>query len=108
MSENCNACDIVLELLPLYIEQRTCKESDCYIERHLKTCNGCSEVYQLMKEDISLQINGCDSRKNAKKRKRKRWYKILFKILLVFLGIIGYTCLMIGLVVLIFLYLTGI
>ena len=108
MSEKYNECDIVLELLPLYIEQRTCKESNIYIENHLEICEECKEVYRLMKEDVSLQLNKCDARKNEKKHKRKRWCRILFKILLVLLGIIGYTFLMIGIIVWVFLYLDGI
>ena len=108
MNEKYNVCDIVLDLLPLYIEQRTCKESDIYIENHLEVCEECKEVYHLMREDLSLQLNKCDSRKNENKHRRKHWRRILAKILLVLLGIIGYACLMIGIIVWVFLYLDGI
>lgn len=105
MSEKCTVCDIVLELLPYYIEQKTCEESNAYIEKHLEMCRDCNEVYQVMKADISLRIDAVGM--TEKRKKRKRLVRTIRKILLVLLGIVGYICLMIGIIVCVFLYLGG-
>lgn len=107
MSEKHNVCDIVLELLPYYIEQKTCEESNAYIEKHLEICKDCDEVYRMMKEDIPLQIDAGELGRDKKKSKRKRFARIIRKILLVILGIVGYIFLMIGIIVCELLYLGG-
>ncbi len=42
-------CDIVKDLLPLYVEQITSETSNKAVEEHLKGCELCSKAYQEMK-----------------------------------------------------------
>ncbi len=106
MVENCTTCDIVMELLPLYCEQKTGEESNGYIREHLEVCPVCREAYDFMNAEIweSREAANFRERKKRKHKRRslspreKRW-------LLLVAGLLGYLCLMGGLVVFTFFYL---
>lgn len=63
-----NECDVVLDLLPLYIENKTSDESNRLVRKHLEECRECSEIYRSMTADLSA-IN---IPKDGFKRKRSR------------------------------------
>lgn len=119
MSKNYNDCDIVLELLPLYIEQKTGAESNVFVGAHLKECQECQEVYRFMSADLLQRMeptgaqNSADNnvallyRQGTKKRRRIHLTPTAKRVLLLLLGMVGYACLMVGVVVYTFLYLTG-
>ncbi len=54
-----NQCEIVQDLLPLYIDQELSKESLVYVESHLATCKVCSpiktELNKSKQFDLKLQ-----------------------------------------------------
>ena len=72
-------CDLVADLLPIYIDGKASAASKEFIEEHIKTCQNCRDIYEAMTADMEL----------PKPEKRKRRFKIptLFKI---FLGVLGY------------------
>lgn len=112
MSREIEKCDIVQELLPLYIEKRTGEESNQYVEQHLKECEACREVYEWMNVDYSKQLKReaqqADNQGNQGRKKRKHLTPTNKRILIMILALLGYIGLM-GLVVIgTFLYLTGI
>lgn len=119
MSKNYNDCDIVLELLPLYIEQKTGAESNAFVGTHLTGCKECQEVYRFMSEDLLKQMetapvqNSADnnvpvlSKQSTRKPRRIHLTPTAKRVLLLLLGLVGYACLMVGVVVYTFLYLTG-
>ncbi len=41
-------CDIISDLLPLYMEKKTGKESGRFIREHLKRCEKCRKNLQYM------------------------------------------------------------
>ncbi|MGA5690612.1 anti-sigma factor [Cytobacillus pseudoceanisediminis] len=45
-------CEIVRDLLPMYIDDLTSKESNEFINRHLQSCPECTDYYNNLKEDI--------------------------------------------------------
>ena len=44
-------CKIVQDLLPNYLEKTTSKETNQYIEEHIKQCPKCSKICNAMKEE---------------------------------------------------------
>ena len=112
MNRNVCDCDIVLELLPLYIEQKTGAESNAFVETHLAECEQCREVYELMSADWMAEDAGKVTDANsanltgesAKGGTPRRWYHS--KLFWVIAGILAYAGLMAGLVIYTFLYLT--
>lgn len=92
MSKHVNDCDIVLELLPLYLDGKTCEESNAYVKEHLAACSGCREVHQLMSADFSRE----KVKVSEDSRKRRRKGK---KIAILVGGLVPYLLLMMGIVV---------
>ena len=72
-------CDLVADLLPIYIDGKASDASKKFIEEHIKTCEECKEIYEAMTADMQLP--------NPVKRKRRFKIPTLLKI---FLGVLGY------------------
>jgi len=108
MSKNYNDCDIALELLPLYIENKTGEESNLFVGKHLMECEECRQAYELMVQDFAEDIWKVESiserTRQTKKRRFIRWVK---KLLILLGGMIAYIGLMIGIIALVILYLSG-
>ena len=47
------SCDVVKDLIPLYIDDICSQESKQIVEEHIKECDSCKALYESMKEDIS-------------------------------------------------------
>lgn len=49
------SCDLIKDLLPLYIDEVCSAESKREIEEHLKECSECRALYESMKQDIVIE-----------------------------------------------------
>lgn len=47
-------CEIVRDLLPLYIDHVTSEVTSDYVKKHLAECESCSRIYESSKESIQL------------------------------------------------------
>ncbi len=72
-------CEIIRDLLPLYIDGLTSKESNQEIEKHLKNCEECQKYYQEMTGDIdnfsvitNEEIEDVNLIKKIKKKNRRK------------------------------------
>lgn len=45
-------CDLVADLLPGYIDRKTSNETNIFVERHIKSCQECRELYEAMIGDV--------------------------------------------------------
>jgi len=93
MSKNVNDCDIVLELLPLYLDGKTCEESNAFVKEHLRGCSECREVHLFMSADFSREKVKVSEESGKSRRRRRK------KIALLVGGLAVYLLLMIGIVV---------
>lgn len=122
MSKNYTDCDIVLELLPLYIEQKTGEESNSFVESHLAKCQKCRETHEVMNADFSMGIKSAEADGQTKetelkatkhrqakyKQKSRRLVRTVIKISILVAALMGYLGLMVGIVVYTFRYLAGV
>lgn len=86
-----NHCKIVEDLLPLYLDGLTSRETAEYILAHLESCAACSQIYQRMKSD-TLRENP-PAEPDYKKALRRGKLRIALGAILSFLlavGIAGY------------------
>lgn len=72
-------CEMIRDLLPLYIDGLTSEESNKEIDKHLKTCRECREYYREMTGEISEavpiseeEIQDVELIKKIKRQRRKR------------------------------------
>lgn len=125
MNRKVSDCDIVLELLPLYIEKKTGQESNSFVAAHLAECKECREAYEFMSADWLAEtrqaevgdfdaetrkaVAASDVKGETKQPMQdgasRKWFQS--KILWVIVGLLGYAGLMAGIVIYIFFYLTG-
>lgn len=85
-------CDIIIDLLPLYIEQEVSKVTKDVIDQHLAKCEKCCRIYEMMNSDIDLKIK---SEKTTCRSRMKR--RPVGKMI-----IVGYLLLLFLFVILIF------
>jgi predicted anti-sigma-YlaC factor YlaD len=76
------SCEIVKDLLPLYIDNICSKESSLLIEEHLKECDDCRRDMENMKKELPVEVivENLEEAKRIKKI-RERWYKDMLKYL---------------------------
>ena len=85
-------CSVVQDLLPNYIESLTTKDTNEFIEEHLKDCIQCQNVLKNMKDELNINKQKRDAREveyiKKYNKKMKIWKKLLL-IALVLLMIYG-------------------
>ena len=47
-------CDVIKDLMPLYIEKLTSEPSNHFIEEHVKHCEDCKETLNKLQSDIII------------------------------------------------------
>lgn len=81
-------CKIVQDLLPSYIEKLTSKDTNEYVEGHLKTCDDCTKIYNDMKADLKANVTSPKAEIDYMKKVRKKMRiaeKLLYIVLLLFI-----------------------
>ena len=43
-------CEVIRDLLPLYVDEVLSSDSRSLVEKHLETCEGCTDYYHMLKE----------------------------------------------------------
>lgn len=76
-------CNIIQDLMPNYIDNLTNKETNLYIDEHLKECSECRKSLEYMKKDLNLEGEKRNSKKVIYLKKFNKKMKILKFILLV-------------------------
>lgn len=77
MSDNKVSCEVIKDLLPLYVDSVCSDESKILVSEHLDECEECSEEYRrLMSKPVKVSADNCDERdsltKVGKKLKKSR------------------------------------
>lgn len=93
-------CEIVRDLLPLYIDGITSEVSGKEIEAHLETCSECRQYYQEMRNRLpEIQPKAeADSVEIIKKAGKKR--KLMKRLAISAMAAAGAVCLILGSIVL--------
>ena len=73
-------CNIVKDLMALYVDDMLTEDSKEFVEEHMKTCPECKEEYRQMSAQIQIPMN-MDA-KPIKKVKRKIWKRMILAVLL--------------------------
>ena len=80
-------CKVVQDLLPNYIEGLTTKETNEFIEEHLKECKECQNVLKNMKDELTINKQKRDGREVDYIKKYNKKMKIRKKLILIVLAI---------------------
>lgn len=79
-------CNIVRDMIPLYIEELTSEESNTAIEQHLNQCKGCKKYLEEIQEPIEFPTIPKTEIEHMRKVKRilKRKSRILIGVIIIF------------------------
>lgn len=82
-------CKIILDLLPMYVEDLLSDETNEYIAKHLEQCEECKNIYEGMREEIDTKDEKIEQKKVNYLKKFKNKMRLLKTILLVIIIIIA-------------------
>ena len=74
-----NKCEIVEDLLPLYVDDICSEESRNLVEEHIEHCDECKKQLEYMKENIVIPQN-VDTKILKKIKRRNRMEKIIIAV----------------------------
>ena len=76
-------CKIIKDLLPNYIEKLTSKETNKYIEEHLKECADCKKTFENMQKDLNINNEKIEKREVNYIKKFNKKFRLLRNILII-------------------------
>ena len=74
-------CEIIADLLPIYLDRETQEDTNHYIEEHLVSCQSCRQNYQWMKSSFEEVLHEGNAERK-KKPKNKMFQKVKWKMFL--------------------------
>ena len=80
-------CKIIQDLLPNYLENLTKKETNLYIQEHLKECSECQKVLDKMKKELPVNTPKLDNREVNYMKKFSIKLKVLYATIIIILAI---------------------
>lgn len=81
--EQQNECDIIADLLPIYLDGATQEETNGFIEEHLASCEMCKKNYEWMSDSFIETLNEDNKKREKKKKHKNRMFKkVKWKMLL--------------------------
>ena len=86
-------CEVIQDLLPLYIDGLTSETTDKVIAEHLEECEACRNLYRQMKEPEKPAVPDqpeIDYLKTIRKRSRRRVLQAVAGVLLAMLAVLGW------------------
>lgn len=79
-------CEIVQDLLPMYVDNLTSEYTSNQVRQHLEYCQACQQTYQLMNDDEEERIEyKKDSKKLKRYLKKVKWVHILMGAIIAFI-----------------------
>lgn len=83
-------CEVIGDLIPLYVDDVCSKESRQLVEEHLEECEACRQLYETMKMDVKISDDKEQRREDAniiKRVKRRIWIeRIIIAVLALFVA----------------------
>lgn len=92
MKEETINCKIIEDLLPAYIDNILSDETKVFVQKHLKTCKKCEQVFQEMTAEIKKEdVQNTENIKIVKKYKRKiKTLKIVIALVILVILTFGF------------------
>ncbi len=77
-------CNVIRDLLPLYVDGVLSEDSSSLVEPHLSTCEGCSEYFHALKASVGqfMQKKNSDDKAALKKIRKKIHSKRLLTVVI--------------------------
>lgn len=84
-------CDVVFDLLPLYMDGKVSEDSTIFVKEHLKECECCKEIYEDMQriqesssiEELQKTISSQKEQKVFAKLRRRFFLALIFYIIVI-------------------------
>lgn len=101
-------CDVIKDLLPLYVDEVLSEDSNALVEAHLAECDECTAYYERLKGDDDITgIEAVRATENLEEIEPLKKIKKKIRRTITRLGIVAGVCLLIGALAIGFYYASG-
>lgn len=85
-------CNVILDLLPLYLDGRTCDDTNDVVQEHLKECKECRKVYEEMAGELDFDLHQKvrSERRTIRYKKKSVGRRILWGYIILLLCIMAF------------------
>ncbi len=85
-------CDVIFDLLPLYIDGMTSHETARVVETHLSECEQCRRIYEEMTGELDFHLSAQKKKQRKKRYKKKNIGRMLILSYILFLLLVMAFC----------------
>lgn len=84
-------CELIKDILPLYVDEVCSEESKKLVDEHLATCKDCKKEAEQMKSNLELPLNsdGSDVKGFKKFVQKKIWLKVIMIAIVLCIGLVA-------------------
>ena len=85
-------CDVIFDLLPIYIDGMTSRETAQVVKTHLSECDQCRQIYEEMTGELDFSLSSQKKKQRKKRYKKKNIGRMLILLYILFLLLIMALC----------------
>lgn len=93
------SCNVIQDILPLYVDNMACDDTRLLVEEHLQGCENCSRYYQELQEELLLPVEPEIKERDAEEIRRFKKYLMRKRIGVFFLSAASVLVLVIGIII---------
>ena len=93
------SCNVIQDILPLYVDNMACDDTRLLVEEHLQGCENCSRYYQELQEELLLPVEPEIKERDAEEIRRFKRYLMRKRIGVFFLSAASVLVLVIGIII---------
>ena len=80
------SCNVIQDILPLYVDNMACDDTRLLVEEHLQRCENCSRYYEELQEELLLPVEPEIKERDAEEIRRFKRYLMRKRIGVFFLS----------------------
>lgn len=91
-------CNVIQDILPLYIDHAACNDTKMLVEEHLQGCESCQKAYQELQKELLLPVDEGIKKRDAEEIKSFKKYLSKKRLKIIFLSAASMLALTVGVI----------
>lgn len=93
------SCNVIQDILPLYIDNAVCDDTRLLVEEHLRECENCSRYYKALQEELLLPVDPGTKERDAEEIRSFKKYLTRKRLGTFFLSAASVLVLTVGIII---------
>ncbi|MDO4324324.1 MAG: zf-HC2 domain-containing protein [Lachnospiraceae bacterium] len=92
------SCNVIQDILPLYIDHTACDDTRMLVEEHLQECESCKKAYRELQEELLVPVDEGMKKRDAEEIRRFKKYLSRKRFRMFFISAAGVMALTVGVI----------